>query len=244
MSFFSDLQVLYHLALKPIRGESHEERLESFYSGQADAYDDFRRRLLQGRQELWDTIDPPEDAVWVDMGGGTGANLEWFGDKLAKLRHVYIVDLAPSLLAVAQKRIDEQGWTNVSTVHADATQWQPPEGPADVVTFSYSLTMIPDWFAAIDNARRMLRAGGQIGVVDFFVSRKYPSDDQTQHSWFSRNFWPVWFGSDNVFPSPDHLPYLRRAFDTVHLSEHYASVPYLFFLSTPYYRFVGRKREE
>ena len=58
---------------------------------------------------------------------------------------------------------------------------EPPEAPVDVVTFSYSLTMIPDWFAAIENALRMLRPGGQIGVVDFYVSRKYPA--QPLHLW-------------------------------------------------------------
>jgi len=43
MGFFSDLKVLYHLALKPVRGKSHAERMESFYGGQAEAYDDFRK---------------------------------------------------------------------------------------------------------------------------------------------------------------------------------------------------------
>ena len=44
---------------------------------------------------------------------------------------------------------------------ADATTFQPDAGKADVVTFSYSLTMIPDWFAAIDNALAMLRPAGR-----------------------------------------------------------------------------------
>jgi len=34
--------------------------------------------------------------------------------------------------------------------------------PVDVVTFSYSLSMMPDWLAALDNAKRILRPGGQI----------------------------------------------------------------------------------
>ena len=51
---------------------------------------------------------------------------------------------------------------------ADATRFRPPEGAADVVTFSYSLTMIPDWFAALENAAAMLKPGGTIGVVDFY----------------------------------------------------------------------------
>ncbi len=56
MSFLSDLKVLYHLALKPIRGKSHAERMENFYAGQADAYDDFRKRLLKGRELVYEKL--------------------------------------------------------------------------------------------------------------------------------------------------------------------------------------------
>src|SRR3954471_713131 len=78
MSFASDLRIIYHLALKPVRGKDHAARMESFYAGQAGAYDDFRKRLLKGRQELWNLIPPPPGGTWVDMGGGTGANLDYF----------------------------------------------------------------------------------------------------------------------------------------------------------------------
>ena len=52
MRLASDLRVLYHLALKPVRGADHAARLDSFYAGQAEAYDAFRKRLLAGRAEL------------------------------------------------------------------------------------------------------------------------------------------------------------------------------------------------
>jgi S-adenosylmethionine-diacylgycerolhomoserine-N-methlytransferase len=243
MGLLADLRILYHLTLKPIHGKDHAARMESFYGGQADAYDDFRKRLLQGRQELWNAIDPPDDAVWVDMGGGTGANLEYFGEKIAQLKKVYVVDLSPSLLEVAQRRADERDWENVEAVEADATMFRPAEGSADVVTFSYSLTMIPDWFAAIENALAMLRPGGLIGVVDFYVSRKHPADSLKKHRWFTRSFWPVWFANDNVFPSADHVPYLHRHSEPMHFEERRAKVPYLPLIRTPYYLFVGRKTD-
>jgi S-adenosylmethionine-diacylgycerolhomoserine-N-methlytransferase len=240
MGVLADLKILYHMALKPVRGESHAERLESFYAGQAAGYDDFRRRLLQGRESLIKQLPLDDQAVWVDMGGGTGANLEFVGPRLDRLKHVYVVDLSASLLKVAEQRSREQGWTHVSACVADATTFCPPE-PADVVTFSYSLTMIPDWFAAIDNALAMLRPGGRIAVVDFYVGRKYPPSDQVRHGWFTRNFWPVWFASDNVFPSSEHLPYLLRHTTRERLEEHRGRIPYLPFVRAPYYIYVGRK---
>ncbi len=241
MAFLSDLKVLYHLAINPIRGKHHAARMEDFYSGQADAYDDFRKRLLRGREQLWRTIDVPEDSVWIDMGGGTGANLEFLGNRIEKIKQLYVVDLSKSLLGIARKRIEDHGWENAATVEADATTWQPPEGAADVVTFSYSLTMIPDWFAAIENAMKMLKPGGLIGVVDFYVSRKWPGEGLRCHRWFTRNFWPVWFAADNVFPSADHVPYLQRHFRTIHFAESRSKVPYVPFLQVPYYTFIGQK---
>ncbi len=243
MGFLSDLKVIYHLAFKRVKGNTHAQRMDNFYGGQADDYDDFRKRLLQGRQELWEKIDKPQGGVWVDMGGGTGNNLEYFGDSIGQLSKVYVVDLATSLLAVCQKRAEAKGWTNVESTEADATLFTPAEGFADVVTFSYSLTMIPDWFAAIENAKRILKPGGVIAVVDFYVSRKFPAEDTKRHGWFTRTFWPSWFANDNVFPSPDHLPFLRKHFETVSLNESVGKIPYIPFSRMPYYQFVGRKSE-
>ncbi|MCX7717154.1 MAG: class I SAM-dependent methyltransferase [Candidatus Sumerlaeaceae bacterium] len=242
MGLISDLRILYHLALHPIRGATHAERLDNFYRGQAEGYDTFRERLLRGRDELWAALPVPAGGVWLDLGGGTGANAERLGERIGALRKFYIVDLAPSLLAIARRRIAQRGWTHVEAVEADATEFVPAEGAADVVTFSYSLTMIPDWFAAVDHAWRVLRPGGHIGVVDFYVSRKHPAaPGMARHGWLTRHFWPAWFGGDNVFPSPDHLPYLLRRFEPVSLLENRAAVPYLPLARVPYYLFIGLK---
>lgn len=240
MSLTADLKTIYSMVAAPPRGPTHAARLESFYSSQAAAYDDFRRRLLPGRDELFQMLPTPEGGTWLDLGGGTGANLEFLGDRLPRLRNFLIVDLAPSLLNVARARIAQRAWTNVETIEADATTLACHHGPADIVTFSYSLTMIPDWFAAIDRARDLLRPGGLIGVVDFYVARKFPTG--ARHSWATRTFWPAWFGHDNVHPSPDHLPYLLRRFEPTALHERRAAVPYLPLLRAPYYLFIGRKR--
>lgn len=245
MSLRSDLRVLYRMAFPSSRkGNTHAERLDGFYGEQAEDYDAFRERLLHGRQELFEALPAPEGGVWVDLGGGTGANIERLGDRLQRLRKVYVVDLASSLLKVADRRIADRGWTNVETVLTDATTFLPPEGPADVVTFSYSLTMIPDWFAAVDQAWEMLGEGGTLGVVDFYVSRKHPAEGSPKHSAGARAFWPAWFSHDNVFPSPDHLPYLRRKFAAAQVREGKGKIPYLPLARTPYYWFVGRKSAE
>lgn len=242
LSILNDVKTLWHLVARKTRGSTHQERLESFYSGQASGYDDFRRRMLHGRREMIQSIDVPDGGVWVDLGAGTGENAEHIGPQIAKLSKMYLVDLSTSLLQQAQARIDARGWSNVTPVCHDATTFLPAEGSADVVTFSYSLTMIPDWFRAIDQAYAILKPGGTIGVVDFFVARKHPAEGTTRHRWSTRTFWPTWFASDNVFLSPDHIPYLQNKFETVRLEQRRGKIPYLPLVRAPHYLFIGRKR--
>ena len=41
-------------------------------------------------------------------------------------------------------------------------------------TGSLEMALIPDWFRAVDHAMSILKPGGLIGVVDFYVARKFP----------------------------------------------------------------------
>lgn len=82
----SILKFAWNCFLKPVRGGSQRERLDSFYAGQADVYDDTRGGLLKGRDTLLQLAashlktqskvnrhsraNGPK--IWLDIGGGTG----------------------------------------------------------------------------------------------------------------------------------------------------------------------------
>lgn len=82
----SVLKFAWNCFLKPVRGRSQLERLNSFYADQADVYDDTRGGLLKGREDMlrlvaaqlktqekaqrYSTKKTPK--VWIDVGGGTG----------------------------------------------------------------------------------------------------------------------------------------------------------------------------
>src|SRR5207253_3063859 len=100
MSLVRDMKTLFRLTLAPIRGATHQQRLDSFYGAQAADYDRFRQRLLLGRQELYDRLPSPDGGVWVELGGGTGGNIEFLGERRRVLKQIHIVDLSTSLHAV------------------------------------------------------------------------------------------------------------------------------------------------
>jgi betaine lipid synthase len=140
---------------------SHQADLEEFYCVQAESYDATRGVLLKGREQMLETaaraLLEKRDAeggerrvTWIDIGGGTGYNIETMSAVLSKLRpglglfdvfdRVTLLDLTPSLCSVARKRFAKLGW-DVDVVEGDAGSWRPDawsEGQAGLVTFSYS----------------------------------------------------------------------------------------------------------
>lgn len=222
--------------LRGRRGGDHQQSLEDFYAPQADHYDAFRERLLHGRAELLSDLNIQPGERVVELGGGTGRNLEFFAERIPSLARVDVVDLCRPLLAVAENRIEARSWQGVvHTHHADACSWQP-DGPVDVVYCSYSLSMIPDWQAALANAVSWLGPQGRVGIVDFYVSPAHP--------WFTRAFWPRWFGHDGVHLRSDYLEVLRRQLDLSSLVETRGRVPFCAGLRVPYLRAIGHPRAQ
>lgn len=224
----SDLPVLWRMLRGMPRAGDHAARLEGFYAGQAEAYDGFRERLLHGRDEAVAALDLRPGQVLVELGAGTGRNLERAGAAVPGLAAVHLVDLCPSLLAVARRRIAGRGWDNVEAVAADATAWRPPR-QADAVLCAYSLTMMPDWRAVLENAIAMLRPGGRLAVVDFtVVDDRLARMAAAPAQWRAvRAGWRAWFGHDGVRPDAAMFPAIAARLREPSLRVGYGRVPWL-----------------
>ncbi|KAI1634889.1 hypothetical protein F4809DRAFT_665011 [Biscogniauxia mediterranea] len=270
-----DVTILYSLwlffyscFLKPHDGDckgTQQDALESFYRKQAGAYDATRKALLKGREDMLalaaaqleyrgrrnDKAPMNNRRIWVDVGGGTGFNIETmsqFVDVPKFFDSVYLVDFSPSLCEVARKRFARLGWKNVKVICEDArkfrledhepvsqggharsssigyfSQDRPKHGGADLITMSYSLSMIPDYYSVVDSMSSLLAPEGIVGVVDFYVQsrvdvsfRNYTGGFVDRHvNFFSRTFWRAWFDIDRVALEPGRRDYLEYSFGTV-----------------------------
>jgi S-adenosylmethionine-diacylgycerolhomoserine-N-methlytransferase len=234
----ADSRVLWQMMRGQPRTGTAAERLQAFYEPQAQRYDAFRERLLRGRSELVERLPAPTGGVIVELGGGTGSNIDRFGPRLASLKRYVLVDLCRALLDQAALRA--RSHPNVQLVEADVASYRYDE-PVDCVFLSYALTMIDDWRAALSNALAMLKPGGTLGVVDFYISAAKPAPGFVRHPAWERWFWPRWFGHDGVRLSPDQLEALTSVLPDHLRLEQKASVPYLPGMTVPYYIFIGRK---
>lgn len=225
-----DLQILLRMLRGRSRRGSHQQQLEDFYGPQAANYDGFRERLLHGRREMLEQMRILPDMSVVELGAGTGQNLRYLAFPLHRYGKIDVVDLCPSLVSISRQRY--QSLDNISVIEADATTYHP-DVPVDRVYFSYALTMMPDWRRVIDNALAMLKPGGLIGVVDFYISASTVTDQQVRHGYLEIKFWQGWFAHDGVNLTPEHIDYLQSVSNTVSLQESRGCVPYLPYLKAP-----------
>lgn len=96
--------------------------------------------------------NPTKRLVWIDMGGGTGHNIELMNSHMPieTFDAVYLIDLCEPLLQIARKRFTAKGWNNVHVLCQDANEFMLPEwydgsdpkGSVSFVTLSYSLSMV------------------------------------------------------------------------------------------------------
>jgi len=242
MNLAERLRSYYYLTTCRFEGETHKDRLESFYRKQADSYDTSRKDICPHRNVFFEEVARYPGAVWIDIGGGTGAILDYTPiERLRALDKLIIVDLTPSLLAKAEQKVDQLGLTNVDLVEADACSMSL-DVKADIVSFCYSLTMIPAWWQALQCARVLLKTDGILGLADFYVSQKEPAQNRRKHSWFQREVLTTIFSTDHVLLNKDHLPYLEDQLIVHELYEGEHALPGFGFIKRPHYRLIGSFR--
>ncbi|KAJ9102622.1 hypothetical protein QFC19_004731 [Naganishia cerealis] len=195
----SIIKFTWNCFLKPVRGSDQSARLNSFYAGQADVYDDTRGGLLKGRETLLQLVagqlktqgrtkrverGDRKPKIWIDIGGGTGWNIQAMDDffPVSNFDAIYLIDLCEPLLEVAKTRFARKGWKNVHCLQQDASKFVLPEwsngqlpeaGQISLVTMSYSLSMIPTFQETLNRVQQVLDPeDGIIGVVDFYAGRE------------------------------------------------------------------------
>lgn len=171
--------------------EPHAGRMDAIYRSQRHIYDLTRKYYLLGRDRLIRELAPPDGATVLEVGCGTARNLIAAARAWPHARFLGF-DVSTAMLETARGSVRKAGLVDrIKLASADATAFDAQhvfgEPAFDRVFLSYTLSMIPDWRAALDQAARAVARGGQLHIVDFGQQEALPGWWRTAlFSWLDR----------------------------------------------------------
>lgn len=169
-------------------GEPHESRV---YSDLARFYDNtFGRIFVDHEHEVIEQLNLRPDQEVLEVGVGTGIALD------AYPRYVRVTGIDPStdMLEHAVKKIQENGWDNITVRQGDAMNLEFPDASFDWVMSFHVMTVVPDPLRMMREMVRVCKPGGKIVHVNHFASENpllyslvWLADPVTKHlGWTTR----------------------------------------------------------
>jgi demethylmenaquinone methyltransferase/2-methoxy-6-polyprenyl-1,4-benzoquinol methylase len=109
----------------------------------------------------------------VEIACGTGLNFSLIEHVIGPEGRIVGVDLTDAMLAQAQRRIETNGWSNVSLVQADAAAFDFP-AEVDAILSTYAMSQVPECAEVIARGAAALSPGGRWVVLDLKVPDNTP----------------------------------------------------------------------
>jgi S-adenosylmethionine-diacylgycerolhomoserine-N-methlytransferase len=152
--------------------------MDRLYRHQRHIYDLTRKYYLPGRDRLIERLAPPPGGRVLEVGCGTARNLVRAARAWPEA-HFFGIDISAEMLVSARQSVKRSGLgRRIELACADATHFDPAvlfgEPCFSRIVFSYSLSMIPGWQRALDQALAWLAPEGQLHIVDFGGQERLP----------------------------------------------------------------------
>lgn len=167
----------------PFDEDDRSELMDGVYRHQRHIYDLTRKYFLLGRDTLIAELRPPPGGSILEIGCGTGRNLVAAAGTYRDAS-LFGLDISATMLATARGNIRRGGLeARIALARGDATRFDAKtlfgRSDFDRVFFSYSLSMIPPWREALQQALAVVSPSGRLLVVDFGQQEGLPA-------WFKR----------------------------------------------------------
>jgi S-adenosylmethionine-diacylgycerolhomoserine-N-methlytransferase len=149
----------------------HGATMDRTYRFQRHVYDASRRYYLLGRDKLLDRLVPPSGGSILEIGCGTGRNLIGAARRYSNAK-LFGIDISQEMLRTAHNTLSRMKLDRrVTMACADAISFDPMASLGrhrfDRIYFSYTLSMVPEWQAALRHALSLLAQDGELHIVDF-----------------------------------------------------------------------------
>ncbi|PVX23085.1 MAG: hypothetical protein CW716_12965, partial [Candidatus Bathyarchaeum sp.] len=122
------------------------------------------RKNWQNPQEIIKLLELKPSYVVADLGCGTG----YFTVPIAhKVKKVYGIDIQQEMLTLLEQKIRQQKIGNIETLLSKENEIPLKDESVDLLLSVNTLHEFRDKKAIIDEMRRVLKADGQLAIVDF-----------------------------------------------------------------------------
>lgn len=167
-NIYDEFKMLYSIYFNQMDKSlnSQQDRLDSFYKNQAEYYDTYRKHMLHGRESLIASIPFKHNSNWLDIGGGTGYSINLIEGHISYFEHIDIIEYSKSMYDVLNN--NTYFYNNITTHCIDIHKYTS-DIKYDIITFSYSLVMIPNLELTIQRAINLLKPGGILAITDFYA---------------------------------------------------------------------------
>jgi phosphatidylethanolamine/phosphatidyl-N-methylethanolamine N-methyltransferase len=144
--------------------QAHESRLYDEFSPLYDLV--FARVFFPRIGRVVRSLKIPPGARVLEVGVGTGLSLGAYPPRC----EVTGLDRSEAMLEHAQRKIEKHGWHHVRLVCGDAMALPFPDASFDYVNVFHVITVVPDYVRLLEEAKRVLRPGGTLVVINHFRS--------------------------------------------------------------------------
>lgn len=142
----------------------HDKR---FPASQAERLDNPERLLWLPPAEVIASLAVHNGENVADVGAGTGYFALPLSNAVGAAGRVYAVDGQSEMLALLKGKLDHTEFPNIELIHAEAEQSGLPAASCDLFFLGNLWHEIEDRVAVLLEARRALKIGGRIAILDW-----------------------------------------------------------------------------
>lgn len=125
------------------------------------------REIFARRKEIVAAVKlAPGDRI-ADVGAGTGLFVALFAEAVGLKGQVFAIDISPRLIDHMNKRVADEGLTNVDVILSKEKSVELADGSVDAVFVCDTYHHFEHYEAMLGSIFSSLRPGGQLIVIDF-----------------------------------------------------------------------------
>lgn len=158
---------------RPVDPDQKASMVRGVFDSVASSYDVMNDLMSGGVHRLWkatliDMVRPRPGMHLLDVAGGTGDIAFRFLDRAGPGAFAHVCDINESMLRVGRDRAVDRGTLGgVAWVAGDAERLPVRDRSVDAYTIAFGLRNVTRIDAALSEARRVLRPGGRVFVLEF-----------------------------------------------------------------------------